>query len=328
MISMFRHHKNKVSNQRLVPSCHNALEERNSIMRNCIVFVLGFLFGIVPLELYRNQSNLQSILLEAAQRFQTVEDVSCDESATTAPSVFDTIAQDAYNLMLQSPPELERRQFDVKSWDQKTAGGLRKKDRVLLGKIYGAADSVFEYGLGESTYIANYVGVPRYSGVDSDPEYVAMVRKKVSKHYRFSLGDIGKTKRWGWPRKLLPKQIYSYQLAPLVAEPLPFDVYMVDGRFRFPCVIASFLHAAARGADRDHTTVLLHDCPRELPQVDQPGRRSLVDHPKRSSYHSGDKMLDLVAHSGEKLCVFKRKPETTDEDLLTLWMQEKNSLVR
>jgi hypothetical protein len=34
----------------------------------------------------------------------------------------------------------------------------------------------------------------------------------------------------------------------------------VDGRFRFPCMLASFLHAAARGAKRTHTTVLLHDC--------------------------------------------------------------------
>jgi hypothetical protein len=62
----------------------------------------------------------------------------------------------------------ERPDFDLVNWKTRTAGGLADRDRLMLAKIYREADSMFEYGLGESTHIAAQVGVPRYSGIDSD----------------------------------------------------------------------------------------------------------------------------------------------------------------
>jgi hypothetical protein len=165
---------------------------------------------------------------------------------------FDGMVDIAYQHMLDrlpssSSPE-EQKTFDVTTWTDTTMGGLLDQDRQLLGRIYGQADSVMEYGLGELTYIANYVGVQRYAGIDSDPNWVAMARDKVSDHFRFYLADIGPTKAWGHPAWLdLGKQMLTFQLAPLMLEPRPFDVYMVDARFRFPCVLASFLHASAKG---------------------------------------------------------------------------------
>ena len=158
-------------------------------------------------------------------------------------SAFDAIAAYAYNSMLEQLPELPQETFDVKKWKSKSTGGLKDPDRKLLAEIYGSADSVFEYGLGESTLIANHVGVPRYAGIDSDANWVATAKSHVSKSYRFYYANIGKTARWGYPESSEPKQILTYQLAPLIVEPLPFDVYMVDGRFRFACVLASFLFA-------------------------------------------------------------------------------------
>ena len=38
----------------------------------------------------------------------------------------------------------------------------------MVGKICRQAQSVFEWGLGESSYIAAEVEVPRYGGIDSD----------------------------------------------------------------------------------------------------------------------------------------------------------------
>ena len=187
---------------------------------------------------------------------------------------------------------------------------------------------MFEYGLGESTYIASHVGVPRYAGVDSDPQWIALARdnKIVPQHFRFYLGDIGPTGDWGFPvHPGLNKFVLDYQLSALIVEPKPFDVYTVDGRWRLPCMLASFLHASARrqgdkknhkNSDRDtDTIVLIHDC-------DVDNRRG------RKKYKLADHLLELVNHSGNKLCVYKRKPETTDSQLREVWERYMNQIYR
>jgi hypothetical protein len=214
--------------------------------------------------------------------------------------------------------------FNITTWDRKTTGGLTDRDRSLLSRIYGQAESVFEYGLGESTYIADHMGVQRYAGIDSDAAWVANARSNVSPHFRFYFADIGPTRAWGYPQDAkLPKSILGYQLAPLIVEPLPFDVYMVDGRWRFPCMLASFLHASSRGADPAQTTVLLHDCTDEtlFQPVQSGGQQQTRSPPIRKEYRWADHLLDMVDHSGALLCVYKRKSETTDAQLLELWEQ-------
>jgi hypothetical protein len=195
----------------------------------------------------------------------------------------------------------------------------------LLAEIYGKAESVFEYGLGESTYIANHVGVPRYAGIDSDASWVAMAREKVDSRFRFYFADIGETAAWGYPKTTLTKSIHDYQVQPLQTELLPFDVYMVDGRWRLPCLLLSFLHASARGAKPEDTIVLLHDCIKREHTV--PGglpNNKII----RQEYTRADHLLQLEAHSGNYLCVYKRRPETTDAQLFELWEQQYTEVKR
>ena len=241
-------------------------------------------------------------------------------SANNKATLFDVAADIAFSTLVE---EEQRRiqtrtiaNFDLKTWTLRSTGGLLDDDRETLAGIYADANSVFEFGLGESTYLANYLQVPRYAGVDSDAAYVNECRQMVSSHFRFYYADVGNTGDWGYPIQNLTKAVVQYQIAPLQAEPLPFDVYMVDGRWRFALVMLSFLHAAARGADRSHTTVLLHDCW-------QAGHTSKqITHKKlRLVYQSADSLLDLVQHSKGLLCVYKRKPTTTDEQLMALWQQ-------
>ena len=233
-----------------------------------------------------------------------------------ATSSFEDIVSTAYKRALTAPVDpVDRNQvvFDIDYWENKsnltTLGGLRRADRILLAQLYGNATSVFEYGLGESTYMANYLGVPRYAGIDSDPVWVAMAREKVSGHYRFYLGDIGPTRAWGYPTDYAHsknKATLNYQLSPLILEQQPFDVYMVDGRWRLASALASFLHASYRGADPSKTKVLIHDC---------------FTHVKdgRIEYKQADNLLEMVEHSGDLLCVYQRRPETTDEQLKEAW---------
>ena len=236
-----------------------------------------------------------------------------------APSTssFDDIVSTAYKRAITTAPRnaVNRSQvvFDIDYWVNEsnltTDGGLKREDRILLAQLYGNATSVFEYGLGESTYMANYLGVPRYAGIDSDPAWVAMARERVSGHYRFYLGDIGPTGDWGFPTDYARnsnKATLNYQLSPLILEQQPFDIYMVDGRWRMACALASFLHASDRGADPSKTKVLIHDCQTHA----QSGR---------TEYKQAENLLEMVQHSGKLLCVYQRRPETTDEQLKEAW---------
>jgi hypothetical protein len=231
---------------------------------------------------------------------------------------FDSAVQLAQSLIEASVPHRgnSTKHLDLSKWTKQTDGGLLPRDRIYLSKIYGDAESVFEYGLGESTYIADHMGVPRYAGIDSDAAWVAAAREKVSDHFRFYFADIGPTVAWGYPKTTdLAKSILNYQLMPMIVEPRPFDVYMVDGRWRLPCMIVSFLHASARGADHSKTTVLTHDCfVKKLWKS-----KAREDEGRRRVYRSADHLLDLVDHSGQYLCVYKRKPDTTDAQLFDFW---------
>jgi hypothetical protein len=245
-------------------------------------------------------------------------------------SHFHAAASDAYSLIhdqhdnkaggdlplqQQQQQQQQRTKFDVSTWKQTTTGGLVPEDREMLGRIYGNASSVFEFGLGESTYIANHVGVSRYTGIDSDPTWINMVRNNVSASYRFYFADIGMTGKWGYPKRALKKAAYNYQVVPLLGEPQPFDVYMVDGRFRVGCLIMSFLHASSSSSRRNEEIVTTHHLLTSSPTV-------LVHDCRRQSYRVADHLLDLVEYSGKNLCAYKRRNGTTDEQLYEVWRSE------
>ena len=193
-------------------------------------------------------------------------------SGTVFDELYEEVYYDTINIStgtIELPSS--RNNFNVNEWEGKviSSGGLMKSDRVLLGSIYYNAISVFEFGLGESTRIAAYVGVPRYSGIDSDPNWVVQARDEVNNaHYKFYLADIGQTGDWGHPiDEKLRKIPLNYQFQALRIEMEPFDVYLVDGRYRVACAMASFLHALSRKADIAKTRVLIHDAKRDDYQV-------------------------------------------------------------
>ena len=187
----------------------------------------------------------------------------------------------------------------------RSGGGLHDDDRMLLGRVYRDASSVFEFGLGESTLIASHVGVPRYSGVDSDPAWVKTAREMSSRednssHFRFAFADIGPTRAWGKPIDGAdPKIPFSYQSAPLYGEVMPFDVYYVDGRYRVACLCASMLHAMDRGGDMSRILFGVHDW----------GRREY------------DVVLEVgdIVNRSSLLAIFRKKTTSTEDDIVRIW---------
>jgi hypothetical protein len=283
-------------------------------------FPMILMLGVAILSLINLDTSCSRSMLSSSTKSSTISPFLLPQ-----PSYFENAIQMAYRTVestSQPPPKKTKQPFDVMTWDKKTTGGLQDSDRILLASIYGNAYSVFEYGLGESTYIADAMGVERYAGIDSDATWVALARDKVSPHFRFYFADIGTTIAWGHPQDAaLSKNILHYQLLPLIVEPQPFDVYMADGRWRIPCMILSFLHASSRGADTSKTIVLLHDCFRKE-HWNAEGEGTFPKRlDNRPNYRSADHLLDLVNHSGNRLCVYQRKPETTDEQLFKFWQK-------
>ncbi|KAJ8605510.1 hypothetical protein CTAYLR_000042 [Chrysophaeum taylorii] len=126
-------------------------------------------------------------------------------------------------------------------------GGFNLGDEAIIREIYSSAGSVFEWGLGDSTHIAAEVGVKRYKGVDSSATWVDNVREKAPAHFELVHVNIGRLGAWGHPEsKNATPSFAAYTMGPLTGE-LPFDVYLVDGRFRVAATAAAFLHASAGG---------------------------------------------------------------------------------
>mmetsp|Transcript_50723 Transcript_50723/g.152764 ORF Transcript_50723/g.152764 Transcript_50723/m.152764 type:complete len:307 (-) Transcript_50723:27-947(-) len=207
-----------------------------------------------------------------------------------------------------------RRKFNITSYPQelRTTGGLDDSDRSVLGHIYSTADSVFEYGLGESTAIASWVGVPRWSGVDSDAEWVSMARSKSPPHYQFHFGDVGPTKKWGKPTDpTLGKRVLRYAVAPLALEHDPFAVYLVDGRWRVMCACISFLHAMSHGANMSKVQVLIHD----YAQLSR-------------GYQVIEKVADRLKMPSANLAVFQLKESTNEDELVAIILKHVNVSIR
>lgn len=215
-------------------------------------------------------------------------------------SAFDDATHIAFDLSREKPVTRCFR----KGWEVGN-GGLDDGDRDLLVKVYTDANSVFEFGLGESTRIATAVGVPVFSGVDSDAVYVSESRKTSPSHFKFYFADVGLTGHWGMPLKVASKQAMQYQLSALQSEKLPFDVYLVDGRYRVASACAALLHASKYG--KTNVTVLMHD------------------YHARPEYYVVQDFADIIERSPSgSLVLFKRKTDTTDEDIFANWVKYKN----
>lgn len=297
--------------------------QHNSIMNNNYTPILLVVLVIASNLLMFNLGKSTTIELKSATttsglRVKSQDDDNLDTDSspvvTAAVPKFDVIQQTLYKEA-SKVAKVKRQQFTQSTLDEgwnRGTGGLDDDDRLVLGELYYNATSVFEYGLGESTRIAAFTGVPRYAGVDSDPVWVQMARKDAGHgHFRFSYGDIGDTKLFGHPVDTTLRKIqYNYQVAPLALENSPFDVYLVDGRYRLACASLSFLHALKTGGDMEKVRVGIHD-------NDQTMR----------GYAVFREVAEVVIQK-KKLWVYKLKKGITEDDLYKMWQRMHNKEIR
>lgn len=235
------------------------------------------------------------------------------QSTPSSLSLFDKMHKELHKRAALPNHSAERKKYEVGVSIPRGDGGLMDSDRELLAEIYSSADSVFEFGLGESTKIAAWVGVPRYVGVDSHANWVTNTRKEVNMdHFRFIFADIGDTVQYGKPKNdKLQKIPLSYQSAPLNDEMEAFDFYLVDGRYRVACACSSMLHAMSRGGNMAEVMVGVHD----------------YYNMGRDEYHELEQIGDVV-RKADRLAVFKVKSNTTELDIYQMWEKNVNQKFR
>lgn len=191
-------------------------------------------------------------------------------------------------------------------------------DIKILAAIYYEVESVYETGIGESTKLAIFCGVPRYTGVDGALEWVNIAMKGAPSHYRFHWADIGAIRDWANPtdEKAMPKWPMS-TFAALAAESKGFEFYLVDGRFRVASVAACFLHAARTGMKRTDFRVGIHDF-EERHRPDAYGGvlriADIIDGFDPAKMKKAD-------HNGVRIAILRRKESVTDDDILQLWKE-------
>jgi len=286
----------------------------NHLLLNAIVFTFGVSIGYMICSLMSIDSFNRCHVSDAPTEESSTTNNTTKSSSST--SLFD---QMHYHLFqIANKPVLTtnygRRRYKLGDVPA-TGGGLDNSDRELLAKLYYNASSVFEFGLGESTHIAAYVGLPRYSGVDTDATWVGQAREdaKEMNHFKFSFADIGSTRLFGNPDdESLQKIPYALQSAPLNNEMEAYDVYLVDGRYRVACACACFLHAWDRGGIMESIRVGVHDWSRGKIGVGN------VSIDWGWGYWSLLEIAD-VEYRSKELAILKLKTNTTKQDILTMW---------
>lgn len=171
---------------------------------------------------------------------------------------------------------------------------MQPSEQDLLKHAMSNASSMFEWGMGSSTLIADYLNISRLTSVDSSQDWVQKIKTTLGhRAYKLIYADIGRVKMWGVPVDSSYKQAWPNYSTHVDAETSSFDMYLVDGRFRVACASLALKHGHSR------SLVLVHDW-------------------KRSKYHVLLDVAEVVANI-QNLVVLKRRQSMTDNDLLALW---------
>lgn len=280
---------------------------------------------ITPNTKLRNQNLKKQTKLSVSLKNHTNLNVTTlDELFSNFGAPFETIYRNLSQDERGIAPSLKnRRKFNVSLATEeigyhKTNGGLNDLDRDILSRIYHGSNSVIEWGVGESTLIAEFVNVPRYVGVDSSRDWLLKVASTSPWHYKLTWADIGPLAAWGNPKDESGKERWPrYSISPLASEKEPFDFYFVDGRFRVACVCASFLHASYHHKPSHSFRVGLHDFNlRHMRGIEFYGVVLSIadivegfDPTKQSS----------KGNPSSKIVVLQRKASVSDSDLLRIW---------
>ena len=138
---------------------------------------------------------------------------------------------------------------------------LSQKEKELFERTLAGRRYYLEFGCGGSTELAVLSSCAKLVSVDSDLEWIQRISAKprIAEAVRdnrlvFEYIDIGPVGNWGMPKDETKIRNWpNYFLAPFVKYPIPYDIILIDGRFRKACAYASFHFMV------DEAVLVIHD---------------------------------------------------------------------
>jgi hypothetical protein len=157
---------------------------------------------------------------------------------------------------------------------------MPEEERQALTSALQNAQSYLEFGMGGSTVLAAWLGVPQIVSIDSSEEWIENVASQIaplqsSSQIELLHAPIGETLEWGFPKNTQQQSQWpDYYSKPWRVAHDP-DLVLIDGRFRVPCFLYSLLQL-------------------------KPGATMLWDdYADRSEYHHIEQHLAPVAYFGK-----------------------------
>lgn len=135
---------------------------------------------------------------------------------------------------------------------------MSSAERHLFKKSLKKAQRYFEFGSGGSTVWAVKEGLV-VQGVESDVNWVKALHQMLGANCQVQAVDIGPTGDWGFPMSAdFSEQFPAYSEA-IYQYHHPFDLILVDGRFRVACTMTAILHILKTAGHNSDARIFIHD---------------------------------------------------------------------
>lgn len=116
----------------------------------------------------------------------------------------------------------------------------------------------FEFGSGGSTKLAVRNNIEVF-GVESDKRWVDTLKSETGELCKVDFVDIGPTKEWGYPVDNQNRAKFPDYSEAILHHDQPFDLILVDGRFRVACTLNTIKHTLKHKHAADTTYIFIHD---------------------------------------------------------------------
>lgn len=194
----------------------------------------------------------------------------------------------------QSEPEQSATTFELP-----TAPAMTIDEQQLFLSYVKKAKNYFEFGSGGSTVWAVQQGLT-VQGIESDPAWVQALQEQLGQQCQVNVADIGPTGDWGYPLTQQTDKFPRYSQA-ILEHQQPFDLILIDGRFRVACTMAAIQHIAQHHA-YENSFIFIHDFW------------------NRAQYRSVLKFLVFIEQV-DSAGVFKVKKDIELNDVADMWLR-------
>lgn len=159
---------------------------------------------------------------------------------------------------VHAPTDIPADTASSSSFELPKAPHMSEAERALFKKALSEAKSYFEFGSGGSTVWAVRAGLT-VKGVESDASWVNALKQQLGEHCQVEAVDIGPTREWGYPISSEHSHKFANYSHAIKAHDYPFDLILVDGRFRVACTATTIQHILDHHRSPEDARIFIHD---------------------------------------------------------------------